>query len=119
MNTMIKALVVGTAVLAGSALADIGGHSQSGWQDNPAAGWDANIPAFDSIWMAPSGGWDAKLPPAFPVEIGFPGLGDWNVGVEPPRHGGGEYHCMAIGCQRHDDGRNDIITIGDCSKGPC
>ena len=111
MNAMMKTLIVAAAMWGGTALADFGAQDQ--------AGWHANIPAFDSVWMAPSGGWDGQLPPAFPVEIGFPGLGDWHVPVAPPRHGGGEYHCMAIGCQGDDDGRNDIITIGDCSKGPC
>jgi hypothetical protein len=116
MNSLTRAmLVVAAVMMAGSALADVDDR----WLDNPESGWQANVPAFDSSWMVPVGGWEAELPETFPVEVDFPGLGDWDIGVEPPRRGEGEYRCMAIGCEDGGGYRDDIIVV-DCSDGkPC
>lgn len=110
-----RALVLGITLWAGTALADYDRHLQKIGTDY--RGWAADVPALNSTWLAPTAEWDAQLPAARPVDVDFPGLGDWYV--EPSHPDDGEYHCMAIGCQ---DGahRNDaIIRIGDCSKGPC
>ena len=115
MNSLKKALVVSAALWAGSALADVDGH----WQQIPESGWQTNLPGVDSSWMIPAAQWESELPPAYAGEIGFPGLGDWNIGVEPPRRGDDEVRCMAIGCEEGGGGSERIITIGDCRKGPC
>jgi hypothetical protein len=114
----MRTLIAGAVMLAGGAFTGAtlaNGQSHGNWE----SAWRDNIPTFDPVWTAPRGDWGADLPAAYPVEFEFPGRGDWGVGTEPPRHGDeGEYHCMAIGCQG-DRGHDDIIQIGDCSKGPC
>ena len=119
MNSLMRAtLVVAAVMMAGSALADVDDR----WLDNPESGWQANVPAFDSTWMVPVGGWETELPDAHPVDDDFPGLGDWNFGRQPHLpggQGGGEYRCMAIGCEDGGDFGDDVIIV-DCRDGkPC
>lgn len=127
MNSLTRAtLVVAAVMMAGSALADVDDR----WLDNPESGWQANVPAFDSSWMVPVAGWETELPETYPVDEDLPGLGDWNgdwngdwrFGRQPQLpggEGGGEYRCMAIGCE-DGGGFDDDIIIVDCSDGkPC
>jgi hypothetical protein len=118
MNKVNKAAILAAALWCSGALAQIE-DPRTGWQGTPTPGWLGSAPASGAPWTAPSGGWDVAIPVIQPVEYELPDLGDWNIGIQPPRHGGGEYRCHAIGCEDRRGGRDDIITIGDCNKGPC
>jgi len=123
---MRATLVVAAVMMAGSAMADVDDR----WLDNPESGWQASVPAFDSTWMIPVVDWEPELPEPYPAHDGLPDLGDWDTewdfGRQPHhpggrggRKGGGEYRCMAIGCEDGGDFGDDIIIV-DCRDGkPC
>jgi len=76
-----------------------------GWMD----GWRRDLPAVQIPGAAD------ESPPAPHWDRDWGGDRQWGQ----PLPGDGEVRCMALSCDPERHRQPDIITIPDCTKGPC